>query len=83
MMNRPLDQQMFADIHDALLALLPQRLGQWLDQQAYTYEETGMLNQYYQDELDSITAQKPVILLRTFAGPELKARARGLDQHQG
>lgn len=73
MMNRPLDQQMFADIHDALLVLLPQKLGQWLDQQAYTYEETGMLNQYYQDELDSITAQKPVILLRTFAGPELKA----------
>lgn len=73
MMKRPLDQQMFADVHDALLAVLPPTIGQWLEQQEYSYEDTGLLNQYYQDELDKITAKKPVVLLHTFAEPELKA----------
>lgn len=73
MMNRPLDVQMFADVHAALLQVLPETLGQWLDKQDYEYEETGMLNQYYQDELDEIMPQRPVVLLRTFHQPELKA----------
>ena len=73
MMNRPLDMQMFADVHAALLQVLPETLGQWLDKQDYEYEETGMLNQYYQDELDEIMPQRPVVLLRTFHQPELKA----------
>lgn len=72
MMKRPLDQQMFADVHDALLAVLPEQLGRWLDGQNYSYEETGFLNQYYQDALDTITPRKPVVLLHTFAQPELK-----------
>ena len=73
MMNRPLDKDMFADIHDALLALLPETLGKWLDSQTYTYEDTGMMNQFYKEELEAITPQKPVVLLRTFDKPELKA----------
>lgn len=73
MMNRPLDVQMFADVHAALLQVLPETLGQWLDKQDYEYEEMGMLNQYYQDELDEIMPQRPVVLLRTFHQPELKA----------
>ena len=51
MLNRPLDREMFVDIHDALLALLPNTLGKWLDSQTYTYEDNGMMNQYYKDEL--------------------------------
>ena len=39
MMNRPLDKDMFSDIHQALLELLPTTLGKWLDQQTYTYED--------------------------------------------
>ena len=73
MMKRPLDQQMFADVHAGLLALLPEKVGQWLESQEYIYENTGLLNQFYQDELDRITPNKPVVLLRTFAQPELKA----------
>lgn len=73
MMKRPLDQQMFADVHAGLLALLPEKVGQWLESQEYIYENTGLLNQFYQDELDRITPTKPVVLLRTFAQPELKA----------
>ena len=72
MMNRPLDKDMFADIHDALLALLPETLGKWLDSQTYSYEDTGMLNQFYKAELEAITPQEPVVLLRTFDKPELK-----------
>ena len=73
MMNRPLDRDMFADIHDALLAHLPKTLGTWLDSQAYSYEDTGMMNQYYKEELEAITPQQPVVLLHTFEKPELKA----------
>lgn len=73
MMKRPLDQPMFADIHQALLNVLPVTLGQWLEQQKEDYEEIGTLNQYYQSELDKITAASPVILLRRFEEPELKA----------
>lgn len=73
MMNRPADQTMFADIHQALKALLPERIGEWLDNQEYNYDENDMLNRYYQDMLDDITPEKPVALLRTFEHPELKA----------
>lgn len=73
MMKRPLDRQMFADIHDALLALLPPALGQWLERQTDCYEDTGALNQYYRQELERITPEQPVVLLRAFAEPELKA----------
>ncbi len=72
MMNRPLDRQMFADVHDALLQVLPEMLGEWLDTQTYEYENDGVLNQFYQDDLDRITPKKPVVLLHTFAQPELK-----------
>ena len=58
MMKRPLDQQMFADVHAGLLALLPEKVGQWLESQEYIYENTGLLNQFYQDELDRITPTK-------------------------
>lgn len=73
MMNRPADQTMFADIHQALKALLPERIGEWLDNREYNYDENDMLNRYYQDMLDDITPEKPVALLRTFEHPELKA----------
>ncbi len=73
MMNRPLDKEMFADIHDALLDVLPETLGKWLDNQTYSYEDTGMMNQFYKEELEAITPQHPVVLLRTFDNPELKA----------
>lgn len=73
MLHRPLDVQMFADVRAALLQVLPETLGQWLDGQDYVYEETGILNQYYQEELDLIIPQRPVVLLHTFAQPELKA----------
>lgn len=73
MMNRPLDKEMFADIHDALLSLLPETLGKWLDGQPYVYEDTAMLNRFYKDELEAITPEHPVVLLRTFEKPELKA----------
>lgn len=73
MMNRPADQTMFADIHQALKELLPERIGEWLDNRKYNYDENDMLNRYYQDMLDDITPEKPVALLRTFEHPELKA----------
>lgn len=70
----PLEVQMFADVHAALLQVLPETLGQWLDKQDYEYEETGMLNQYYQDELDEIMPQRPGwYYCSTFHQPELKA----------
>ena len=47
MMNRPLDRQMFADVHDELLRVLPETLGKWLDTQPYEYENDGVLNQFY------------------------------------
>lgn len=73
MLNRPLDKDMFADIHAALLEMLPNALGSWLDRQTYSYEDSGMMNQYYKVELERITPEQPVVLLRTFARPELKA----------
>lgn len=73
MMKGPQDVQMFADVHAALMAVLPEALGKWLDCQTYTYENTASLNQFYQRELDCITPENPVVLLRTFAQPELKA----------
>lgn len=73
MMKCPQDVQMFADVHAALMAVLPEALARWLDSRAYTYENTASLNQFYQRELNCITPEKPVVLLRTFAQPELKA----------
>lgn len=73
MMKRPLDRQMFADIHAALMSVLPDALAAWLAGQQYVYENTGLLNQYYQDDLDAITPKKPVVLLHTFEQPEQKA----------
>ena len=83
MMNRPLDKDMFSDIHQVLLELLPTTLGKWLDQQTYTYEDTGMLNQYYKDELERITPEQPVVLLRTFDKFELKAGLGALTSTKG
>ena len=83
MMNRPLDRDLFADIHEALLALLPSALGTWLEQQEYSYEDNGMLNQYYKDEMERITAEQPVVLLRTFEKPELKAGLGALTSTKG
>ncbi len=73
MMKCPQDIQMFADVHEALVNVLPDALAKWLDCQEYTYADEEMLNQYYQAELKEITTEKPVILLRTFEQPELKA----------
>lgn len=73
MMLRPLDQDMFADIRVALLQALPETLGRWLEHQTYHYEDASILHQYYKTDLASITEQTPVVLLRTFTKPELKA----------
>lgn len=83
MMQRPLDKVMFADIQEALLQVLPEKLGQWLLEQTYTYEETGLVNQYYQDDLDRISAKDPVVLLHTFANPELKVGLGALTSTKG
>ena len=73
MMKRPEDALLFDDIRKALMDALPQTLAEWLDNQEYRYEQEELLDTYYQRELDNITPEKPVILLRTFAQPELKA----------
>ena len=73
MMKRPLDQKMFREIHDALLKELPEALGTWLDSQEYKYEDDAFLKNYYKEELEKITPEEPVVLLRTFTNPELKA----------
>ena len=72
MMKRPLDQKMFAEIREALLRELPDAVGQWLDGQDYKYENTAFLNKYYEEDMESITPENPVVLLRTFTNPELK-----------
>lgn len=72
MMKRPLDQEMFADIHQALLEVLPETLGQWLEHQTENYEELGFINQYYKNQLEEITTDQPVVLLHSFIEPELK-----------
>ena len=73
MMKRPEDALLFDDIRKALMDALPQTLAEWLDNQEYRYEQEELLDTYYQRELDNITPEKPVILLRTFTQPELKA----------
>ncbi len=83
MMKRPLDREMFADIHGALLTQLPSALGQWLDEQTFEYENTGMLNQFYKEDMESITPKKPVVLLHTFAKPELKVALGALTSTKG
>ncbi len=73
MMKRPQDAAMFDDIREALTAVLPASLAKWLDSQTYSYENSDVLNKYYQNELDRITSEQPIVLLRTFEQPELKA----------
>ena len=73
MMNAPQDAAMFKNVKDALMEKLPDALAAWLDKQEYTYENMDVLNQYYQPELEQITPDVPVVLLRTFEQPELKA----------
>ncbi len=73
MMKRPQDALMFDEIRTALMKVLPASLAAWLDDQEYYYEDTELLSQYYQNELNKITSDKPVVLLRTFEQPELKA----------
>ncbi len=73
MMKRPQDAAMFDEVRTALMRVLPDVLVKWLDEQAYAYENVAVLNQYYKEELKKITPDKPVVLLRTFEQPELKA----------
>lgn len=73
MMKRPLDIQMFENVRTGLMEVLPDTLAYWLDNQVHVYEDTKLLNQFYRDELDMIVPQKPVVLLRTFVQPEMKA----------
>ncbi len=73
MMKRPQGAAMFDDIRTAMMAVLPAALAKWLDNQTYSYENSDVLNNYYQNELDKITPEQPVVLLRTFEQPELKA----------
>lgn len=73
MMKRPEDALMFDDIRKALLEVLPETLGTWLDAQAFSFENQEILQQYYQNDLAKITPEEPVQLLRTFKEPELKA----------
>lgn len=73
MMKNPMDAVMFADVRQALLQLLPTRIGNWLDSRDYRYEDADILNRYYRDMLNRITSAKPVVLLHTFEQPEQKA----------
>lgn len=73
MMKRPEDALMFDDIRKALLEVLPESLGKWLDMQAFSFENQDVLNSHYQYEFDKITSDNTVVLLRTFEQPELKA----------
>ena len=73
MIKHPQDMHLFADVHEALMHVLPDALARWLDNLVYIYANEEVLNQYYQAELQEITPEKPVVLLRTFEQPELKA----------
>ncbi len=83
MCKRPLDQALFADVRTCLLEALPEPLGRWLDAQPWSYADTALLNRYYQAELERITPERPVVLLGTFAEPELKAGLGALTSTRG
>lgn len=72
MMRRPEDQILFAEIKEALLEKLPATLGQWLDSFPFMEEDSRLID-FYEDDLSRISPEQPVVLLRAFHNPLLKA----------
>lgn len=64
---------LFDEVKQALLALLPFRLGQMLAAFDYDYAEVSQTEAFYQEQLASLTAEEPVQLFQAFDNMILKA----------
>lgn len=65
--------RLFAEIKAALLECLPTALGAALAQGKYSYPQPQLVQACYQQELNQITPEEPVIYLHGAEKPELKA----------
>lgn len=72
MMRRPEDAILFGEIKEALLEKLPSQLGTWLNHFEFeTVDDTAAV--YYKNDLERINPEQPVVLLKCFESPVLKA----------
>ena len=66
-------QNLFVEIKEALLACLPEKVGQVCLAYGIKDEDELQISSFYQDDLAQITTAEPVVYLHGFAEPELKA----------